>query len=166
VNPFNGQTLKTYPEMTAEEVDAAIATAHESFATWRRVPFSQRATVLRRAAGLCRDRIEELARFMTLEMGKRIAEGRKEVELCARIFEYYADRGEELLRPENIERGRRVANQIEAGMVYIRRGSMKTCLSVESKNRAMAGNVARSVFTSLPTRSSFATFTQPGKTQQ
>jgi succinate-semialdehyde dehydrogenase/glutarate-semialdehyde dehydrogenase len=102
VNPFNGQTLKTYPEMAAEEVDAAIATAHERFATWRRVPFSQRAAVLRRAAVLCRERIEELARFMTLEMGKRLAEGRKEVELCARIFEYYAQRGEELLRPESI----------------------------------------------------------------
>src|SRR3981081_2113080 len=102
VSPFNGQTLKTYPEMSAEEVDTAIARAHERFATWRRVPFAQRATALRRAAVLCRERIEELARFMTLEMGKRIAEGRKEVELCARIFEYYADRGEELLRPESI----------------------------------------------------------------
>ena len=33
VNPFNGQTLKTYPEMAAEQVDAAIGTAHERFAT-------------------------------------------------------------------------------------------------------------------------------------
>jgi succinate-semialdehyde dehydrogenase/glutarate-semialdehyde dehydrogenase len=102
VNPFNGQTLKTYQEMTAGELDAAMATAHERFATWRRIPFSQRATSLRKAAVLCRERIEELSRFMTLEMGKRIAEGRKEVELCGRIFEYYADKGEALLRPEII----------------------------------------------------------------
>src|ERR1700682_4145330 len=53
-------------------------------------------------AALCRERVEGLARVMTLEMGKRIAEGREEVKLCARIFEYYADCGEEFLRPQVI----------------------------------------------------------------
>jgi len=100
VNPYNGETLKTFPEMTDAEINDAIAKAYERFQTWRNVSFSQRASMLRRAAGLARERIEELARFMALEMGKRIAEGREEVKLCARIFAYYADRGEELLRPE------------------------------------------------------------------
>ena len=90
VNPYNGQTLKTYLEMSAEDVDIAIAKAHERFPAWRRVPFAQRASLLHRAAALCRERVEELARLMALEMGKRIAEGREEVKLCARIFEYYA----------------------------------------------------------------------------
>ncbi len=103
VNPYNGETTKTYTEMTNDEVDAAIATAHDRFGSWRRVPFTQRATLLRRAAELCRERLEDLARFMAIEMGKRIAEGRHEVELCARIFEYYADRGEQLLQPETIQ---------------------------------------------------------------
>ena len=40
VNPYNGETTKTYTEMTSDEVDAAIATAHDRFATWRRVPFT------------------------------------------------------------------------------------------------------------------------------
>jgi len=102
VNPYNGQTLKTYFEMSADEVDDAIAKAHEYFPIWRGVPLSYRATLLRRAAALCRDRVEELARLMTLEMGKRIAEGREEVALCARIFEYYADRGVEFLRPQTL----------------------------------------------------------------
>jgi succinate-semialdehyde dehydrogenase / glutarate-semialdehyde dehydrogenase len=102
VNPYNGQTMKTYLEMSAEDVDNAIAKAHERFPAWRRVPFSQRASLLHRAASLCRERAENLAKLMTLEMGKRIAEGRKEVELCARIFEYYARRGEEFLRPQTL----------------------------------------------------------------
>ena len=71
VNPYNGQTLKTYLEMSAEDVDNAIAKAHERFPAWRRVPFAQRASLLRRAAALCRERLEEMARLMTLEMGKR-----------------------------------------------------------------------------------------------
>jgi succinate-semialdehyde dehydrogenase/glutarate-semialdehyde dehydrogenase len=102
VNPYNGQTLKTYLEMSAEDVDHAIAKAHDCFQTWRRVPFAQRASLLHRAAGLCRERVDELATLMALEMGKRITEGREEVELCARIFEYYAYRGEEFLRPQTL----------------------------------------------------------------
>ena len=47
--------------------------------------------MLRAAAELCRERRDDLARFMALEMGKRIVEGREEVELCARIFDYYAE---------------------------------------------------------------------------
>jgi succinate-semialdehyde dehydrogenase/glutarate-semialdehyde dehydrogenase len=102
VNPYNGQLLKTYLEMSAADVDNAIAKAHDCFQAWRRVPFAQRASLLHRAAGLCRERVDELATLMTLEMGKRITEGRKEVELCARIFEYYANRGEEFLRPQTL----------------------------------------------------------------
>jgi succinate-semialdehyde dehydrogenase/glutarate-semialdehyde dehydrogenase len=102
VNPYNGQTLKTYMEMSDEEVDDAIRQACERFPAWRCLPFSERAPLLHRAAALCRERIESLARLMTLEMGKRIGEGRHEVELCARIFDYYADRGEEFLQPQVI----------------------------------------------------------------
>lgn len=102
VNPYTGQTLKTYPEMPVEDLDAAIAVAHDRFPRWRRLGFSERATFLRNAAALCRERREDLAKLMSLEMGKRIAEGREEVELCARIFEYYAARGEEFLRPQTL----------------------------------------------------------------
>ena len=98
VNPYNGQTLKTFTEMTSEGVDRAIALAHERFTTWRRTSISERAALLLKAADLCVDREEELARLMTLEMGKRIAEARKEVKLCASIFEYYAIRAHELLQ--------------------------------------------------------------------
>ncbi|MCU1260670.1 MAG: succinate-semialdehyde dehydrogenase [Bryobacterales bacterium] len=102
INPYNGQTLKTCIEMSDEEVDDAIGKAGERFPAWQCVPFPERAPLLHRAAALCRERIESLARLMALEMGKRISEGREEVELCARIFGYYADRGEEFLRPQVI----------------------------------------------------------------
>lgn len=49
------------------------------------------AALLRRAATLCRERRDDLARFMAIEMGKRTADAHDEIELCARIFEYYAD---------------------------------------------------------------------------
>lgn len=102
INPYNGQTLKTYTEMTVDEIDGAIATAHERYPAWRRRPFAERGRLLVDAARLCRERREDLARTMALEMGKRVVEGRKEVELCARIFEYYAENGERFLRPQTI----------------------------------------------------------------
>lgn len=102
INPYNGQELKTFTEMSVEEIDVAVATAHERFATWRHLPFPQRGGLLRRAAGLCRERREDLAKAMALDMGKRIVEGRKEVELCAAIFDYYAEHGEHFLRPQTI----------------------------------------------------------------
>lgn len=102
INPYNGQVLKTYAEMSSDEVDRAVAKARERFLTWRRLPFPERAGLLRRAAALCRERREDLSRFMALEMGKRIVEGRHEVELCARIFDYYADHGERFLQPQTI----------------------------------------------------------------
>src|SRR5579885_2682267 len=102
INPYNGQVLKTYTEMSSDEVDRAVAKARKRFLTWRRLPFPERAELLRRAAALCRERREDLSRFMALEMGKRIVEGRHEVELCARIFDYYADHGERFLQPQTI----------------------------------------------------------------
>ena len=74
--------------------------AHLRFMTWRRTSIPERAALLLRAADLCLEREEELARLMTLEMGKRIAEARKEVKLCASIFEYYAIRAHEFLQPQ------------------------------------------------------------------
>jgi succinate-semialdehyde dehydrogenase / glutarate-semialdehyde dehydrogenase len=102
INPYNGQTLKTFTEMSVNELDDAIATAHERFPSWQRLRFPERGSMLRYAARLCRERREDLARTMTLEMGKRIVEGRKEVDVCARIFDYYAEHGEQFLRPQTI----------------------------------------------------------------
>jgi succinate-semialdehyde dehydrogenase / glutarate-semialdehyde dehydrogenase len=102
VNPYNGQVLKTFTEMSSEEVSDAIAKAYDRFKSWRRVSFAERGAMLRRAAELCRQRRDDLARLMALDMGKRIVEGRAEVDLCARIFDYYAENGERFLKPQLI----------------------------------------------------------------
>jgi succinate-semialdehyde dehydrogenase / glutarate-semialdehyde dehydrogenase len=102
VNPYNGQVLKTFTEMSSEEVSDAIAKAHDRFKSWRRVPFAERGAMLRRAAVLCRQQREDLARLMALEMGKRVVEGRAEADLCAQIFDYYAENGERFLKSQLI----------------------------------------------------------------
>ena len=99
VNPYNGETTKTFEELTDAQVEAAIATAQSCFETWRHKSYAERATVVAKASELMSARIDGLARTMTLEMGKRISEARGEVEFSARILAYYAANAERFLVP-------------------------------------------------------------------
>ena len=99
VNPYNGETTKTFEELTDAQLETALATAQSCFVTWRHTSYAERATIVARASDLMSGRIDELARTMTLEMGKRISEARGEVEFSARILAYYAENAERFLAP-------------------------------------------------------------------
>jgi succinate-semialdehyde dehydrogenase/glutarate-semialdehyde dehydrogenase len=99
VNPFNGQTLHTFPNMTDAALETAIATAAAAYETWRHTSFAERAKIVARAGALMLANVDDFARPMTLEMGKRIGEGRAEVDFSARILAYYAKHAERFLAP-------------------------------------------------------------------
>ncbi|KAG8148654.1 NAD-dependent succinate-semialdehyde dehydrogenase [Burkholderia catarinensis] len=101
-NPYNGEILKTFPYATDAEVAGAIDKAHAAFLSWRETSFSIRAEILQKAAQLLRRDSDAYARLLTLEMGKLFAEAKAEVELSARIFEYYVRHAEDLLKPEKL----------------------------------------------------------------
>ena len=103
VNPATGEVLKTFNEHTDEEVMSALATADKAFHIWAARPFSERSKIIGRAAQLLLEKREELARFATLEMGKRIAESRGEVGLSASILQYFADNAETFLAPKKLD---------------------------------------------------------------
>ena len=92
IDPRNGSLVREYPEATEAEVQAALAAGVEAFTAWRRTSFEARASVLRRAAALLRERRDALARLMAVEMGKPVAQGRAEVEKCASVCDFYAER--------------------------------------------------------------------------
>jgi succinate-semialdehyde dehydrogenase/glutarate-semialdehyde dehydrogenase len=100
IDPRDGSLIREYPEASDADVQAALAAAVAAFASWRRTSFEARATVLRRAAALLRDRRDALARLMALEMGKPVAQGRGEADKCASACDFYAERAEALLAPE------------------------------------------------------------------
>ncbi len=102
VNPATGSPVAEYEEMSAEDAARAVDRAHEAFGIWRRASFEERGAPMRRAAGELRARAEDLARLMALEMGKPIRQGRSEVEKCAWVCEYYADRAAAILAPETV----------------------------------------------------------------
>ncbi|TCQ99121.1 NAD-dependent succinate-semialdehyde dehydrogenase [Neorhizobium sp. JUb45] len=102
INPYTGETLKTFPDATDAEVRDAIGKAHNAFLGWRTAPFAERARILQKAADLLRANSDDYAKLLTLEMGKLFTEAKAEVELSAKIFEYYVRNAEALLKPEKL----------------------------------------------------------------
>ena len=105
VNPYDGETLKTFDELTAEQLEKALKTAATCFEAWRKTTYAERAKVVAKAAGLMRTHSEEFARPVTLEMGKLIGESRGEVALSADIIDYYSKNAERFLAPQKLEPG-------------------------------------------------------------
>jgi succinate-semialdehyde dehydrogenase/glutarate-semialdehyde dehydrogenase len=102
INPTNDQLIRDYPETAPSEVSGILAAARIAFPGWRETSFSERAPLLRAAARGLRERREELARLMALEMGKPLAQGRAEADKCAWVCEHYAEGAERFLAPETI----------------------------------------------------------------
>lgn len=102
-NPYTGEVIKTFPECTDAEVQAAITKADAAFQIWREMPVAERAAVMHEAANILRRDRDDYARLLTLEMGKLYSEAKGEVILSADIFDYYYKNAARLLEPEMLE---------------------------------------------------------------
>ncbi|KIY51636.1 succinate-semialdehyde dehydrogenase [Fistulina hepatica ATCC 64428] len=89
-NPATREFLGTVPEMGLDETKEAIAAAREAFKTWSKRTAYQRAAAVRRMYELMREHKEDLARLITLENGKTIAEASGEIAYSASFMEWYA----------------------------------------------------------------------------
>lgn len=104
VNPATGEVVKTYDNHSDAELEAALATASCVYdSDWSRGPIQQRLTVLGQLADRIDQRAEELARIVVREMGKRIAEARREVALIAEIARFYAEHAATFLAPAHVK---------------------------------------------------------------
>jgi succinate-semialdehyde dehydrogenase/glutarate-semialdehyde dehydrogenase len=103
INPATGETLETYEEMTPQQTASAVCEAHEAWKAWRKVPVGERARPMKNAAAILRERKDEYARLMALEMGKPFKQGVAETEKSALGCEYYAEHAEAHLAPEEIK---------------------------------------------------------------
>jgi acyl-CoA reductase-like NAD-dependent aldehyde dehydrogenase len=102
INPATGETLSSWPYATAAQVEATVAAAHRASVSWRSLGAARRALFLRAVAGVLRTSKEKLARTITLEMGKPIAEAEAEVEKSAWNCEYVAEHGPDWLADEPV----------------------------------------------------------------
>jgi succinate-semialdehyde dehydrogenase / glutarate-semialdehyde dehydrogenase len=103
VNPFTGETEKAYPAHTPAEVDALLQRAHSAFASYRTTSFAERARYLKATADLYDAEADDIARMVTVEMGKTLAASRAEVTKCAMAMRWFAEHAESLLADEPIE---------------------------------------------------------------
>ena len=103
INPLNGELLQKFDQHTDAQIESALAKADSTFQNvWSKASFRDRAKVVGKAASLMLERKEQLARLAAIEMGKRISEGRDEVEMSAGILQYFADHAEAFLAPQPI----------------------------------------------------------------
>ncbi|EFE70881.1 NADP-dependent succinic semialdehyde dehydrogenase [Streptomyces viridosporus] len=100
VNPANGETLKTYEAMGEEEIERRLRLAEATFRTYRTTTFDERARLLHRAADLLQEDRDDIARVITTEMGKPVAQARAEAVKCAKAMHWYADHAARLLADE------------------------------------------------------------------
>ncbi|HTQ36433.1 MAG TPA: aldehyde dehydrogenase family protein [Steroidobacteraceae bacterium] len=93
VNPATGEQTAAWPYADAAGIDATLGAAHRAGAAWRKLGPARRAQLLRAAATGLRANREQLARTITLEMGKPLAEAEAEVEKSAWNCDYVAEHG-------------------------------------------------------------------------
>ncbi|QJU59158.1 NAD-dependent succinate-semialdehyde dehydrogenase [Sphingomonas sp. AP4-R1] len=92
-NPATGQEIGRVAHAGPADLDRALDAAQSGFAIWRDMTAAQRSRIMRKAAGLMRERAEAIAALMTQEQGKPLAEAKGEAMAAADIIEWFAEEG-------------------------------------------------------------------------
>src|SRR6476660_8671038 len=104
VNPATGERVKEYPEISDEELRAAIRRADEASRTWPgSADVADRAALVRKVGELHSERRQQLAEIIVREMGKPIEQALGEVDFAGEIYGFYADNAEGLMADERSE---------------------------------------------------------------
>lgn len=119
VNPFNGERITDYAYDTDLALEAAVAQGFSAFKQWRKTDVSERAALLNRLAAELREASEDIARSISLEMGKPVKQARAEVEKSAGLCEWYAENGPAMLAPEPtlVDNGEAYIHYRPSGMI-------------------------------------------------
>lgn len=102
-NPFNNEILGTYEYFTRNKVEQFIQSAHDCYESWKITSIAKRSQLMFKAAEILEANTEKYARTMTLEMGKTYKSALSEIEKCAWVCRYYAEKATDFLQDENVE---------------------------------------------------------------
>ena len=105
-NPANGNIITTVPDCGKEETEKAIDHAYEAFQSWRWTTAKERSNLLRKWFDLCNQHQEDLAKILTAEQGKSLAESRGEIAYGSGFLEWFSEEarrmnGETVPSPSN-----------------------------------------------------------------
>ncbi len=122
INPATGEKLKEFSPHNDAEIEKRLKLAATAFEKHRREPFPTRANLMMAAASLLEQEKDELARIITLEMGKLFRDSVAEIEKCARGCRYYAENAQRFLEDEPA--------QTTAGRSYVHYEPMGPVLAI------------------------------------
>jgi succinate-semialdehyde dehydrogenase/glutarate-semialdehyde dehydrogenase len=91
LNPADGSVIAEVADLGASETKVAIEAAHRAFPAWAARTAKERGAILRKWSDLMLAHSEALARLMTAEQGKPLAESRGEVSYGAAFIDWFAD---------------------------------------------------------------------------
>ena len=129
VNPTTGETEKVFEPDSEEAVEAKLAAAAAAFTAFRATPYEERAHLARGAADLLEGELPDIARTLTVEMGKTFASAKGEVAKCAGALRWFAEHAAGLLAEEPVRSA--------AGESHVQYGPMGPVLAVMPWNFPM-----------------------------
>ena len=103
VNPATGETIKTFEALDSQQLEQRLQRASETFRGYRNTSFAERSAWMQKAADILEAEKNDLARMMTVEMGKPIKGAIGETEKCAWVCRYYAENAEQHLKDQLVQ---------------------------------------------------------------
>jgi succinate-semialdehyde dehydrogenase/glutarate-semialdehyde dehydrogenase len=125
INPATGETVKSYDELSEEDVERCLAAAAAAHAGYRLTSFAERAGWMRGAADILDAEQDQIAAMMTTEMGKTLAAAKQEVAKCAATCRYYAEHASGFLADEPAD-----AEAVGASRAYVTFQSLGPVLAI------------------------------------
>jgi succinate-semialdehyde dehydrogenase/glutarate-semialdehyde dehydrogenase len=102
INPATGELLKTFEPLSDAQIEEKVHLAEETFPKFRSLSFAERGRMMMKAADILEAEKNELAKLMTLEMGKTLRSAVDEAVKCAWACRYYAEHAEKFLADDVI----------------------------------------------------------------
>lgn len=103
VNPFTGETVKTFQALSDIEIEQKLSLAQAQFLKYRTIPLSQRSQWLSEAATILEQERDRFGKLLTLEMGKPLKAAIAEVEKCALVCRFYAEHAAQYLADVSVQ---------------------------------------------------------------
>src|ERR1044072_7485795 len=91
INPANGERIGYFAHASTQYLDEALQASQEGFKAWQAISVFERSKILRKAAGLLRERADKIAALITVEEGKPLSEGRMDVSGGADLIDWFAE---------------------------------------------------------------------------
>lgn len=108
-NPATEEPLGIYNCLDAQHINEKIESGHESYMAWRDTSFEKRKVLMEQLSNLLTSQKDELARLMSMEMGKPITAGKAEIEKCGWVCKHYAEHAQEYLKSRIIKTDMKLA---------------------------------------------------------